>query len=112
MNGRHAEMSRRDILKVAGAGAVIGLAPRTAGAQTGAPRPGGSVTVAHPGTIRQLDPQKQTSADEYILAYHTYETLVWWNHDGTLQPLLARAWDKSPDLKTWTFHLRQGVKFH
>jgi peptide/nickel transport system substrate-binding protein len=112
MDARHLEMTRREMLKVAGLGAAAGLAPMTASAQSGGPRRGGSVTVAHPGTIRQLDPQKQTSADEYIMAYHTYETLVWWNHDGTLQPLLARAWEKSPDLRTWTFHLRQGVKFH
>jgi peptide/nickel transport system substrate-binding protein len=29
----------------------------------------------------------------------------------TPQPALATSWDVSPDLTTWTFHLRDGVKF-
>ena len=29
-----------------------------------------------------------------------------------MQPLLATSWTKSADAKTWTFTIRQGVKFH
>jgi peptide/nickel transport system substrate-binding protein len=28
------------------------------------------------------------------------------------QPDLAESWESAPDLKTWIFHLRAGVKFH
>jgi peptide/nickel transport system substrate-binding protein len=32
--------------------------------------------------------------------------------DLTIEPDLAERWDYAPDLKSWTFHLRHGVKFH
>ena len=31
---------------------------------------------------------------------------------GELIPELAESWDSSPDAKTWTFAIRQGVEFH
>jgi peptide/nickel transport system substrate-binding protein len=40
-----------------------------------------------------------------------YEPLVQANIDHTYSPMLATSWDMSEDLKTWTFHLRQGVQF-
>lgn len=40
------------------------------------------------------------------------ETLTSLAKDGTPQGLLAESWEISPDGRTYTFHLRQGVKFH
>ncbi|WP_442436973.1 staphylopine-dependent metal ABC transporter substrate-binding lipoprotein [Paenibacillus peoriae] len=40
-----------------------------------------------------------------------YESLVENTKDG-IKPLLAESWDISEDGKTYTFHLRKGVKFH
>lgn len=42
---------------------------------------------------------------------NVYEGLVRVNQDGDLEPLLAQSWDLSPDGRTYTFHLRQGVHF-
>ncbi|RYZ12229.1 MAG: ABC transporter substrate-binding protein [Comamonadaceae bacterium] len=47
-----------------------------------------------------------------VTLYNIYETLTKINADGSVAPLLAEGWDISPDLKTYTFRLRKGVKFH
>ncbi len=46
-----------------------------------------------------------------IVHYNVFETLTKINSDGTVSPLLAEKWEVSPDLKTYTFTLRKGVKF-
>jgi peptide/nickel transport system substrate-binding protein len=47
-----------------------------------------------------------------VTLYNIYETLTKINPDGTVTPLLAESWEVSPDLTTYTFRLRKGVKFH
>jgi peptide/nickel transport system substrate-binding protein len=53
-----------------------------------------------------------------FLGYPIFEGLVLWDLSktdrlATLRPGLAEKWEQDPsDLKTWIFHLRQGVKFH
>ena len=60
-----------------------------------------------------LDPTASAaSAIAEITLYNIYETLTKINSDGTVSPLLAESWEVSPDLRTYTFRLRKGVKFH
>jgi peptide/nickel transport system substrate-binding protein len=41
-----------------------------------------------------------------------YDSLLGYKFGGTdIVPALAETWDASPDAMTYTFHLRQGVKF-
>jgi len=44
--------------------------------------------------------------------FNTYETLSRMSPDGKVVPLLATSWESSPDGITWTYHLRDKVKFH
>ena len=46
-----------------------------------------------------------------IVQYNVFETLTKINSDGSVSPLLAEKWEVSPDLKSYTFTLRKGVKF-
>ena len=68
-----------------------------------------AMTLEPPG----LDPTAgAASAIAEITLYNIYETLTKVTPDGRPVPLLAESWTASPDLRQWTFKLRQGVKFH
>lgn len=59
-----------------------------------------------------LDPTVSAAASiAEVTLYNIYETLTKINENGSVTPLLAESWDVSPDLKTYTFRLRRGVKF-
>lgn len=60
----------------------------------------------------KLDPVFATDTSSSRIIYQIFETLVDYDKDGNVQPLLAESWDISPDKKTYTFHLRKGVHFH
>lgn len=66
------------------------------------------MTLEPPG----LDPTTAAAAAiAEVTLYNVYETLTKINEDGSVSPLLAESWTASPDLKTYTFKLRKGVKF-
>lgn len=46
-----------------------------------------------------------------VSRYGVGETLVKFNKDMNIEPLLADSWKRVDDL-TWKFHIREGVKFH
>lgn len=61
-----------------------------------------------------IDPSESYQNEQELLA-NVYETLVRYNPPGsatTLSPLLATNWTSSDNGLTWTFQLRQNVKFH
>lgn len=67
------------------------------------------MTLDPPG----LDPTNAAAAAiAEVTLYNVYETLTKINEDGSVSPLLAESWQASPDLRTYTFKLRRGVKFH
>ncbi|TXH34637.1 MAG: ABC transporter substrate-binding protein [Rhodospirillaceae bacterium] len=46
------------------------------------------------------------------IARQVVEYLTITGQDNVTRPCLAESWEASDDLKTWTFHLRKGVKWH
>jgi peptide/nickel transport system substrate-binding protein len=64
------------------------------------------------GEKQSMDPADMHSGDD---AYHTfavYNRLVDIDDNFKVIPELATEWSSSPDGLTWTFKLRDGVKFH
>ena len=65
------------------------------------------------GSPAGFDPAQYTAGTDFdASSYPLYNGLVEFKRGETeIQPALAESWDISPDGKTYTFHLRQGVKF-
>ena len=59
-----------------------------------------------------LDPGKLEDGTTIDLLQQVYEGLVKWDDKNQLVPNIAEKWDISPNGKTYTFHLKHGVKFH
>jgi len=112
------------LLTVAGLALALGAAACSSG---GAPSsPSGSGSAAPAGPVNRTftydttapvmddgwDPATEYS-DAIIAMSNMYETLTRYDPaTHQVKPLLATSWSSSKNGLTWTFHLRQGVKFH
>jgi peptide/nickel transport system substrate-binding protein len=100
-------ITRRSALKMAGAAALPALIRRARAAD------GSVLRVAFAVQPATLDPQKmRVGGLEYNAAAYVFNRLTTQDAQLRVLPDLATSWEASPDLKTWTFHLRPGVKFH
>jgi len=77
------------------------------------PKTGGTLVFGRGGDSVGLDPAYETDGNSFMICDNIFEALVFYADESTsLEPGLAKSWDISPDGKTYTFHLRKGVKFH
>ena len=58
-----------------------------------------------------LDPALNSTIDGGEMLIHSFETLLNLNENNEVVPGQAESWDVSEDGMTWTFHLRQGLKW-
>jgi peptide/nickel transport system substrate-binding protein len=101
-------LNRRTLLTTAALATVPLSLPQTALAQSRKDSMVLGMTLEPTG----LDPTvAAASAIAEIVQYNIFETLTKINSDSSVSPLLAESWEVSPDLRTYTFKLRRGVKF-
>jgi peptide/nickel transport system substrate-binding protein len=65
--------------------------------------------MADPMNVAFTDPIVMTT--EMFIYETIYEPLVRYGYGGAIEPGLAESWDVGNDGKSYTFHLRRGVKF-
>jgi len=122
------ETSRREFLGVIGTGIAASAlaAPLLAACgSSGSPSPSGTTAAGggkRGGTLRFAvaggaatdtpDPALAMTSFALYMAANLYDTLVRADLDFNLSPALATAWSATPDAKTWTFKIRNGVTFH
>jgi len=68
------------------------------------------VVTGNPYRFFALSP-KGCGGDDNLVLSNVYDCLLCLEPDGKLTPALAESYDLSKDGKTYTFHLRKGVKF-
>ncbi len=117
----HAELergrvSRRDFLRTA---TLLGMGASAAYAAAGLPKPAQAQAAAAPGGRVRIgmrvhevkDPMTVTWVEASNLARQTNDFLVRTEQDNVTRGVLAKSWDASDDLKTWTFHIDPAAKW-
>jgi peptide/nickel transport system substrate-binding protein len=105
-------ISRRRLnlgLTAAAAMTIAGPWSRSAAA---AGKPGGTLIAAFSADPAGFDPQRGPSGMSHVVIEQVYSTLMALDPDAKPYPELAESYDVSDDGLTYTFKLRQGVKFH
>ena len=82
-----------------------------AAAQAGGPKYGGTLTFAQHQATGTLDPATSLGGVEYIVMLAVYDNLLMIQPDLTVKPELATSWEANDDFSSYTFYLREGVKF-
>ena len=105
------QISRRGLLR---SGAAAGLLSVT-GLPLRAQSRGGTLRLGLAGANTSDSWDGRTHSDTYMIttAYGAvFDCLTEIAANGELVGELATSWESTPDAKTWTFDLRQGVTFH
>ena len=69
-----------------------------------------TLRMAYDSDPTSLDPHEQLSGATLQLSHLLFDPLIRFKQDLTLEPRLAKSWEKI-DERTTRFHLREGVKF-
>jgi len=104
-------MKKRISFLVVGLALII-LAMSVASVAYGQNKYGGTITEANGAEPTTLDVSKATRRPETTILNLICEPLFTMNKDLEVEPLLVETWEVSENGLEWTFHLKQGIKFH
>lgn len=71
-----------------------------------------AITIATSSDLPAVGPYGNSSTVTAMTTNSTFNGLVTVKRDGSAEPELATSWESNEDSTEWTFHLREGVKFH
>jgi peptide/nickel transport system substrate-binding protein len=81
-------------------------------AQMAGAAPQGTLRVALSTFPNALYTALSDERNAHNAAWQLFDSLVWVNDEGKVEPALAESWTVSEDGRTYTFKLRKGVVFH
>ena len=68
-------------------------------------------TIGYSSDPQTWDVLATSMAEDTEAIVNTYDGLIEYNNENVLTGALAESWEVSEDGLTWTFHIRQGVKW-
>ncbi len=71
-----------------------------------------AMTVVLESEVTILDPHVITATITRTFGLHVFDMLFAMNEKGEIKPQMVEGYDSSPDKLTWTFTLRDGLKWH
>ena len=74
--------------------------------------PDNDIVVALQQDTTSMDPHVGSNGISNQILNEVYETLLTFDEDTNVVPLLAKDWEVSEDGRTYTFYLNEGIKFH
>jgi peptide/nickel transport system substrate-binding protein len=102
------------VLSACGDGSTAsGTAGQSSTSADGGAAPANEITVGIANDLdNSLDPHKTVKAGTREVMFNVFEGLMKPTSEGDLVPAVAEGYTLSEDRRTYTFTLRQGVKFH